>query len=192
MVDINDKLNDLISKEQIRQAMARYARGIDRHDEALVRSAYHEDSYDDHGWGYAGSGWELAAHAGRGPDGLPDVWRTTTHFLGQHLIEVEGDRATSEVYYTSQQIFDDDKGLEWSWEVGGRYLDKWERRDEDFKISKRTVIYDWYRTTPNRTPWPGPDHSIPKLNFGAEPANLSLNTVGTTGPDDPSYALMSE
>ena len=39
----------LLDREAIREAMGRYCRGIDRLDVDLIRSAYHEDAFDDHG-----------------------------------------------------------------------------------------------------------------------------------------------
>jgi SnoaL-like domain len=187
----DEMIDDLIAKEEIRQAMARYSRGIDRRDEKLVRSAYHEDSVDDHGLGFGGSGYDIAA----GTQAFPPEWKMTTHFLGQHLIEVDGDRASSEVYFESHQIIQAPDNVEWDWEVGGRYLDHWERRGEgEFLITKRVVVYDWMRTTPNRTPWAGPDHDVPKVSHGAEPlpaAILAATAFGKAGPEDISYEYVS-
>jgi hypothetical protein len=192
LLNRDQAIDDLLAKEEIRQAMARYARGIDRLDESLVQTAYHPDSRDDHGWGLAGSGYDIAALVRRDGKGLPEERRTTTHFLGNHLIEVDGDKAVSEVYFISYQLFDDDTGVEWSYTVGGRYLDGWEKREgEAFRISRRTVVYDWIRTEPNRTPWPGPDHDVPKMFHGGPPfTDLSTTTFGRTGQDDPSYGLL--
>ena len=42
-------LDDLIDREQIRDVIYRYARGVDRRDYELVRSCYHPNATDDHG-----------------------------------------------------------------------------------------------------------------------------------------------
>jgi hypothetical protein len=180
-------LGDLLAKDEIRDAMARYARGIDRRDEALVRSAYHEDSWDNHGWGLEGPGWEIAAMVrpvgGRFPD-----WTATQHFLGQHLIDVHGDDATSEVYFQAIMRYAAE-GLDWDFVSVGRYLDRWERRDGAFRIAARHVVYDYWRTDAVQTPWPGPDHDVPKMIHGGDRLNASA-VMGTSGPDDPSYELL--
>jgi SnoaL-like domain len=128
--------------------MARYARGVDRRDEALIRSVYHEDSIDDHGLGFSGTGYELAASV----NNLPPAWENIIHLLGQHLIEVDGDEAVSEVYFSNNQIMRDDEGREWDWQTSGRYLDRWERRDGEFKIKNRRVVVDRMRTEPPAAP----------------------------------------
>ena len=37
-------VEELIAREQIRDALVRYTRGVDRYDMALIRSAFHEDA----------------------------------------------------------------------------------------------------------------------------------------------------
>jgi hypothetical protein len=185
-----EAIEDLMAKQQIRDAMARYARGIDRRDEALVRSAYHEDSMDSHGFGMDAPGWGLAAMVRRDGEGFPNQWTSTTHLLGQHYIEVDGDTAKSEVYFESTARMRDPEGTEWRMINSGRYLDEWERRHNVFRIVKRTVVYDGeVHTEPVRTNWPGPDHEVPKVAWGG-PEIPSAGTVwGTAGPGDPSYEL---
>jgi len=185
----DEQIDDMLGQLEIMGAMARYSRGIDRRDEDLLKTVYHEDSVDDHGWGLSAGGWDVAALVRRDGNGFPDEWKLTTHFLGQQLIEVDGDRAESEVYFISHSIFDHD-GKEWDLVSAGRYLDKWERRDGAFKIARRTVVYDWIRTDPVNTQWPGPDHDVPKMYHGGAALPAEGNAYGTSGPEDPSYALL--
>lgn len=42
------KLKRLLDEAAIRYCMARYARGVDRMDRALIEGAYWEDGYDRH------------------------------------------------------------------------------------------------------------------------------------------------
>ena len=39
----------MLDKDDIRDAIYRYARGVDRGDLALIRTAYHADAWDEHG-----------------------------------------------------------------------------------------------------------------------------------------------
>jgi hypothetical protein len=42
-------LQRLIDRQAIHDVLMRFSRGVDRLDEALLRSCFHSDSYDDHG-----------------------------------------------------------------------------------------------------------------------------------------------
>jgi hypothetical protein len=190
-MDTEKVLNELLGERQIRHAMARYSRGVDRRDEELLKSIYHDDAFDDHGWGLQATGEQFAALVRRDGKGFPDEWKLTMHFLGQHLIDVEGDEATSEVYFISYNVLEHD-GQEWGQTSAGRYVDQWERRDGgEFKIVRRQVIYDWWRTDVNDTPWPGPDHDVPKMFHGGAALDTSTNVYGTPGPEDKSYQLLT-
>ena len=73
----------LADREAIRECLYRYCRGIDRLDEAALRSAYWPDATDRHG-PYQGSAagfidWALAKLQGGG---------RLVHFLGNILIEL--------------------------------------------------------------------------------------------------------
>ena len=52
-------LERLASKDAIHDVLMRYCRGIDRLDVELLKSCYHEDSWDDHGH-YKGGGHAFA------------------------------------------------------------------------------------------------------------------------------------
>lgn len=188
-------LAHLLAKQQITDAMARYARGIDRRDESLVRSVYHEDSVDNHGFGNDSSGWGLAAKVRRDGTGFPNEWHSTSHMLGQHYIEVKGDSAVSEVYFDSTSRLRDPEGREWRLISSGRYLDRWLKRDGAFRIIERTVIYDGeVHTEPVLANWPGPHPEVPKAVWGGPEipaASVELTVMGTAGPDDPSYLLFT-
>ncbi len=185
----DEQIDEMIGKLEIMDAMARYSRGIDRRDEELLRTVYHEDSVDNHGFGLSAGGWDIAALVRRDGKGFPDQWKQTLHFLGQHLIQVDGDRAESEVYFMAHAIYEHD-GKDWDQVSAGRYLDTWERRDGTFRISQRTVVYDWFRTDPINTQWPGPDHDVPKMYHGGEALPANRSVYGSPGAEDPSYSLL--
>jgi hypothetical protein len=194
-MNISSTLAELVAKQQIMDAMARYARGIDRRDEELVKSAYHEDSVDHHGFGNDSSGWGLAAKVRADGTGFPVEWVSTTHMLGQHYIEVDGDTAVSEVYFHSTQWLRDPEGVAWRTISQGRYLDSWERRDDEFRILERTVVYDGeVHSEPVRTPWVGPDHDVPKGVWGGQPIPeeaVASTVFGRTDGEDHSYRLFT-
>ncbi|WP_372510317.1 nuclear transport factor 2 family protein [Mycolicibacterium pyrenivorans] len=65
--DVHDKLRTLTDRAEISDCMQRYARGMDRQDRALLRSAYHDGAVDDH-VGFVGPvddfiDWAFAYHS---------------------------------------------------------------------------------------------------------------------------------
>jgi SnoaL-like domain len=184
----------LLAKDEIHDALVRYCRGVDRRDVELVRSAYHEDAYDNHGFTVVESGWALAALADRdNPQGFPKEWYSTSHVLTNVLIRVEGDKASSESYYTATMRFKNGED-EYRLLAIGRYADQWERRGgETFKISSRIVITDSIETHAVPRMWPGPDSDVPKAFWGAPPTDVPPNVpFGSATMDDATYGLLPE
>ena len=92
---MNEALQRLIDKDEIRDVMARYCRGVDRADWDLVRSTYHTDAYDDHG-DYKGGVDGFIAFAKSRTGGATQVM----HFLGECLIEFASPAmAIAETYF---------------------------------------------------------------------------------------------
>jgi hypothetical protein len=56
--ELRDQVKRLTDRAEIYDCMQRYARGIDRQDRALLRSAYHDGAVDDRvGFGSDLSAW---------------------------------------------------------------------------------------------------------------------------------------
>ncbi|MFF2108453.1 MULTISPECIES: nuclear transport factor 2 family protein [Rhodococcus] len=47
---MNEDLKNLLDKQAITDVIHRYCRGVDRCDVEILKSVYHSDSYDDHGY----------------------------------------------------------------------------------------------------------------------------------------------
>ncbi len=133
------EIETLIARQQIADVIYRYARGIDRLDFDLVRSCYHPDAYDDHG-SFAGNveGFIAAASAF-----LPR-WTATQHFMGNMLIEIEGDCARAETYAVAYHRREDAEGNGKDDVMGLRYVDRFEKRGA-WKIAHRVVANEWRR-----------------------------------------------
>ena len=107
-IDRETAIDELLAKQEIRDALMRYSRGIDLLDPDLVKSAYHPDAYDDHGT-FKGNAHEFAEHVIVGLSRL----ECTEHFLGNSHIEVEGDRAYSETYHVAYHRIPAATGTAW-------------------------------------------------------------------------------
>jgi hypothetical protein len=136
------ELRRLLDERAIVAVLNRFCRGIDRLDEELIRSCYHEDATDDHGL-YKGSAEGFAAFV---VPVLGKAFSATMHTLGQSIIEFESDsvaRAETHVIARHTRKGDDGELLE---SVGARYVDRLEMRGSEWKLSSRIVVYEWSTT----------------------------------------------
>ena len=133
------ELKALLDREQIRECLARLARGEDRRDAALITASYWRDSITDYGV-FKGSFDEYLAWVVPGSPAIP----VTQHQLGQSFIELDGDSARVETHVTSYHRVDMG-GEERDTVIGGRYLDRLEKRDGQWRIAQRTMLYDWFQ-----------------------------------------------
>jgi SnoaL-like domain len=149
--DLDAQLKRLVDRSLIQDVVLRYARGIDRRDWELVRSAFHHDSFEEHGE-YTGNvdgfiQWVSARHA---------QVLTSTHFIGNCLIDFLGrDVAFVETYFASHRVGPpSDEGTQASAilvEGFGRYLDRFDRRQGEWRVARRLMVYDEKFTTTVQT-----------------------------------------
>jgi hypothetical protein len=167
---MDPSLRALLDKQEIMELLARYCRGLDRCDADLVRSVYHEDAFDDHGY-WKGSGWEFAAFI---TERLAEANSSTLHSLTNVLIELDGDQASCEshVYASLVRRDADPQMIDF---FAGRYLDRLERRQRRWGISHRLVVMDWVRSDTGG-PTPG------------WPISLDSFAQGSRRPNDPLYS----
>jgi hypothetical protein len=134
------ELQELRDIRDIYDVVARYCRGLDRRDMALVRSAYHTGAVDHHA-GFDGSVDQFIEWV----TPLMQRYTSTSHFIGNHLVSVRGDRAVSETYNISVHRVSDPNDTQ-NFTVGVRYVDRMERRDGRWGIVERWTLRDWIRT----------------------------------------------
>jgi hypothetical protein len=160
-------LQQLLDEREIERGLLRYARGVDRCDEELIASAYHEDSYDEHG-AFHGTGSEFAAWV---VELLKKAFVSTTHRISNVTIKFEGDLAKVESYvvaYHKTKGETPDLII-----VGARYLDDFSRRGGDWRIARRIVVVDWSQVMPVAAGFPEADYIL-----------------GKRAPEDPSYGSL--
>ena len=129
-------LDELIAREEIRKCILRYTRGIDRHDAALVATAYHPGATDDHTM-YIGPGKAFGAAANASHD---EYWEAHQHYVTNTTIELDGNSAHVETYWIVAGRRHDNSGFDMH---GGRYVDRFERRDGCWAIADRICVYEW-------------------------------------------------
>jgi len=126
----------LKDRTEILDCVAKQARGHDRHDVELMTSVYHDDGVDEHGptvnSGPAYGQWANKTHAAAFLDHL--------HNITTHTCEIDGDVAHCESYVIGTMRARDDKTIAL---MGGRYLDRLERRDGAWRIALRRCTIEW-------------------------------------------------
>lgn len=128
----------------IDSVLMRYYRGIDRTDFDLVRSCFFDDAELDYGPWFQGGLDDFISYA-EGPTGLAGQDRTF-HFAGNTIIDIDGDRAHSEVYVMAQHWSAD--AHEWAGAFVTtwlRYIDRFERRKDGWRIASRQVVIEAIR-----------------------------------------------
>ncbi len=130
-------VQEMLDKAAIREVLWRYCRGVDRRDADIVTSCYHPDAHDDHaGNTYTGE------TVGQGlVDWMNEIMIKTTHNITTNTIEVNGDDAGSESYTTSMHIAKGQDGGENRTMLSvARYIDRFERRNGEWRIISRLVV----------------------------------------------------
>jgi hypothetical protein len=186
---VSDALQRLIDKDQIRDVMLRYARGVDRRDWERVRAAFFEDGRDDHA-DFKGTRDDFIAWVRQRHD-APSLL-TSTHFLGNSLVEfASGSVAAVETYFIARLELAPEAAEHRAMlaaghsgsahttrvRVFGRYVDRFEKRNDEWRIAQRRTVFDAIESQP------------------ADPADGALNpawTLGRRDPQDPVFALRAE
>ncbi|WP_026622545.1 hypothetical protein M728_005549 (plasmid) [Ensifer sp. WSM1721] len=168
----HEKIAELLDREAIRDCLYRYCRGVDRADEAALRSSYWPDAHDSHG-AYSGSAEGFIEFA----LGVLKTEPRNIHQITNVLIEFIGPaEAAVESYFTARQRGPDGARTIRQVLLCGRYCDLFQKREGEWRIAERTVVYDWLE---EQTP---PAASEVK-RFGLR------QPIGASHPDDPVYAL---
>ena len=144
------EIQALIDKRAIYDCLVRYPRGIDHADPGLLKTVYHVDGTDDHGI-FSGNAWEFAEFIG--PFDAELGVKQQTHRVDNVLIEFTGpDSASVESYNITFVDAETPEGMAASI-IGGRYLDRFERRDGEWKIAHRLYVMDWNINGPSTVQW---------------------------------------
>ena len=127
-------LQALLDREAIRDVALRYCRGVHRLDAALMKSAYWPDATDDHG-AFKGNAHEFVEHC----MAAHLRWEATGHCIFNHAIAFseEPNIATGECYNLTW-LASPEQIEHWY----GRYLDRYERRGDEWRIVERVCVHE--------------------------------------------------
>lgn len=163
--------DELVDREAIRDCLYRYSRGIDRCDMELLRTAYWPGAIDQHS-GFNGTVEQFIEWA------APRLQQmeSSVHMLGNIFIRIEGTTAAVESYFWSVLVL---PMAPRETLVCGRYLDRFERRGDEWRIAERMVVHDWLRQYADTADWSKGFFGIADLERGAlGPQDKSSSWLG--------------
>ncbi|WP_275559117.1 nuclear transport factor 2 family protein [Streptomyces sp. 5-6(2022)] len=156
-------MSALIDRQLIWDCLLRYCRGIDRLDLDLIRSAFWEDGIDAHGPVDGSVNDFLALWLPAQPN--RDV---CFHMVSNQSVEINGYGADAEAYFMAATKLKGQDELEL---IGGRYVDRYEKREGEWRIKTRVMVLDWQGV----------------MDASAMPARMAKRHNGSRDRDDASY-----
>jgi len=185
-----ERLGEMVAVRDVHDVLVRYCRALDRADLARMETVYWPDGEDVHGI-YVGRASEFV------PFIISEITRyftMCTHLVMNVDIKIDGDRAASESYlYSACRVRNGmaeemlgsryfgqlaATGLDADHEtfvMAGRYLDRFERRDGEWRIKRRMVVSDWNACHPSN-------------QILDEGMHKTLRPIGEWGSGDAAYA----
>jgi hypothetical protein len=166
-------LQDMLDEHALRKLVHAYCRAVDRGDIPALRQLYHPDAVDAHGAFSTGAveGFFEQLVASR------PYLRAMAHNITTVNFAIEGTAAEGEIYNIAVHTLAG-KSRDIDLIIGGRYLDKYEKRNGVWKLLERTIVTDWARVT---------DPSSMDLSHPITADSLK----GTLDENDPSFEFFS-
>lgn len=138
-------LQHLLDKQAISEVIARYSRTLDWLDDDGQAQCYWPDADIDYGF-FTGKASEFVPVVMEIERASQRRW----HMLSGLQIKLESDtRAIGECYGIAAGVRNNDG--QWSGNLyGGRYLDAFEKRGDEWRISRRNYVMDWSLPLPSQ------------------------------------------
>lgn len=149
---MTDMLERLAAESGINRVINLYCHALDRRRWSLLEEVFHDDAR--YGFGDIAGSWQDFAAAARS---IIEPLGPTHHMVANVLINLDGETAHVETYLNGYHVipadypeglntnglFYDRPGERYVSVVGGRYVDRFEKRSGKWKIAQRAGIYDW-------------------------------------------------
>jgi hypothetical protein len=169
--DLDATIDNVLAKQAIHELGMAYCRAVDRGDEALLRSVFHPDATVVSG--VVNGGIDEFAPA------IVSIIRgnlkSSFHSVANEWVKINGDTAVGESYVTAFTLAGEGS-MAMQTISGGRYLDRYARRDGRWKISERVFVMDFNINQPSTA------------LFGEGPYE-HLTLRGGFKPDDPVFGF---
>lgn len=163
---------EVADRQAISDCIFLYSRGIDRGDAALLSEVFWEDAKII-GEFYSGGVAPFIAFSVE--NGLKN-WDRMMHIITNSIIRIDDARAVAESYFYGYHV-GHAGASSGDLIISGRYLDGFERRNDEWRMIEKTILFEWYREYPD--------------NGGDKPGPMGTRVTmkGEPAPNDRSYAM---
>ncbi len=138
------ELQELLDKRACEEVILRYGRTLDWLDGEGQAECFWPDADIDYGF-FQGSGADWVPTVMAVEQDSVRRWHVSTNIL----VQVSGNSARGECYGFAVGTVRSEDGQLNDTLFGGRYLDELEKRDGQWRISKRRYVADWVHHFPN-------------------------------------------
>ena len=141
-------INNLVAKKIFEDLTSKYCRGLDRIDEGLLKGVFWKEAEVD-----------IGIFSGSIEDFMPFIIETLnssirgSHSVSNFLFEIDNNFAVGEIYVHGVSSFFNEENIEIDGHVGGRYLTQYEKREEEWRMTKLTYIMDWNMNIESSALW---------------------------------------
>ena len=164
----------LLDKQAITETLMRYCRAVDRFDFQVLDTVFWPEARDQHVI-FDGDPREFVTFVRQ----FMGSCEQSSHQITNVLIDLEGrDRARVESYVWTFQDPPIKDGESTDLIVAGRYLDRFEKRGNEWRIIDRILTVDCVQMLPSSADW------------GPEGLYAELKTRGVRYPHDPLYTRL--
>jgi len=165
--------HEMANRLAILDVLARHCRGVDRANEAILKSCYWPDAAVAYG-AFNGNAHQFCTM-------LPAAIRAyarTQHSISNTVFDFADDLALVETYVTAYHYRAVEGGPDTEMTYLGRYLDRLQKRGDVWKILHRQVVMDWNQ------------NSIASAIFEGPPFDGLAR--GARHPDDPIDRMLAQ
>lgn len=144
--------DEIAARHAVADVLHLYCHAIDRRRWDLLSHCFHDDAT--YRFGAIEGGWREFVTAARA---VIEPMRISHHQTGNILFRVSGEEAETETYFTAWHRIPADapadapfagNGMERDLVIAGRYVDRFTRRDGDWRIAHRIGLTDWRHDHP--------------------------------------------
>jgi ketosteroid isomerase-like protein len=136
--------DQLVDRQRIVDVCTSYALALDSRDWARLRECFTPDAVALYGNLGRNDGYEAIEATCRS---ALEPLTASQHLLGNHLVEISGDLATSVCYFQAQHVMESqDAGP--TYIIAGRYDDDFVRSESGWRIARRTLTVMWAAGNP--------------------------------------------
>jgi len=136
----NDICRQLMDKEEIKDILHRYTKASLLNDMVLKRTCWHPDGTDEHAGFVSGPIDKVLPEFERMRKGI----KLSQMCISNIVIKLDGDFADCECYVTDVHVFEKE-GDTYHWCVGGEYIDRFEKRNGEWRILHRKSTMNYSR-----------------------------------------------